>query len=177
MSQADQGPGLQQGPTVPASHGDRLGHGVVAVLLAGVFAASFLGIDRWRTDLLPGVFSESGTICLLRNLTGLPCPTCGMTRSFCAVSRGEVGRAIDLHPLGLVVYAVFALVMVRSCLIAISGRMRWKRAGRAFVWSVPILAAATILVWIARLAILVSSGAAAEAWRSSVLARMMTLLT
>ena len=149
------------GPTVTASGSDRLGHGVVAAMLAAVFAASFLGIDRWRTDLLPAAVSESGTICLLRNLTGLPCPTCGMTRSFCAISRGRVGAAIDLHPLGPIIYAVFALVMVRSGLVAVSGRMRWNLAGRVLVWSVPVLAAATVVVWIVRLAILFSSGAAA----------------
>ena len=178
MSQVEQSPRrIHRGLTAAAPRGDRLGHGIVAVLLAGVFAASLLGIDRWRTDLLPAAVSESGTICLMRNLTGLPCPTCGMTRSFCALGRGEVGRAIDLHPLGPALYALLAFVMVRSGLIAVSGRMRWPAAARVLIWSIPVLAGAAVVAWVVRLAILISSGAAAEAWRGSALARVISLWT
>lgn len=38
--------------------------------------------------------------CTFRALTGSPCPSCGMTRSVCFTTRGELGRAVAMHPIG-----------------------------------------------------------------------------
>jgi hypothetical protein len=51
-------------------------------------------------------------LCVLKTLTGLPCPTCGLTRAVLAVSRGEVGRALFLNPLAVAAGAVSALYLV-----------------------------------------------------------------
>lgn len=48
------------------------------------------------------------TTCGFRLLTGMPCPSCGMTRSVCLTVRGQLGSAFGLHPLG----PVFTLAMV-----------------------------------------------------------------
>ena len=37
--------------------------------------------------------------CVFKTLTGLPCPTCGVTRTVIALSRGDVDRALSLNPL------------------------------------------------------------------------------
>ena len=44
-------------------------------------------------------------LCPFRRLTGLPCMGCGMTRSFCALAKGEVGRSIAFHPLGPIFFS------------------------------------------------------------------------
>lgn len=60
--------------------------------------------------------------CLMRIITGLPCPGCGMTRSWVHVAHGDVATAFEYNlfgPLamaaaaGLVVYTVVALVRRR----------------------------------------------------------------
>lgn len=48
-------------------------------------------------------------LCTFKILTGLPCPTCGLTRTVIALSRGDVSRALFMNPLAAV-GAVVALV-------------------------------------------------------------------
>ena len=42
------------------------------------------------------------SVCGLRNATGLPCPTCGMTRAFVRVTHGDLDGALHVSPLGTV---------------------------------------------------------------------------
>jgi hypothetical protein len=164
---------LHQGPSTEISRSGRIGHAVAASLLLAVFAASFLGADRWSLPGIPSVGGEGSTTCLLRRAAGLPCATCGMTRSFCAIGRGRVGTAFAQHPLGPVLYGFFALVMLRSAAVAATGRRVWPRCGRAFGWAAAGLAAATLAVWVFHLYQMVADGSAAEAWRASMLYKIM----
>jgi hypothetical protein len=63
------------------------------------------------------LFSDTG-ICVFRRVTGLPCPSCGMTRSYLALFRGDIKTALFMHPLfwmvpliiGLIVYSQYKKV-------------------------------------------------------------------
>jgi hypothetical protein len=66
--------------------------------------------------------SEGRTLCLFRNATGLRCPGCGLTRSFCAISHGDFGAAWHYNPFGYVYYAG-ALLLVPAPLVV------WLRPG------------------------------------------------
>ena len=165
---------LHRGPSTEVTRGGRAGYALAAGCLLAVFAASFLGVDRWK---LPGIFAiggEGSTTCLLRRATGLPCATCGMTRSFCAIGRGELGAAFAQHPLGPVLYAFFALVMLWSAAVAVTGRRLLPQAGRVFLWMAAVLVAVTLVVWVARLCEMVASGEAAEVLRASPLYKVIT---
>jgi hypothetical protein len=155
---------------------DRLVHALVAAAMAAVFVASFCSIDRVRfREPLAG---QEGPValCLLRHLTGIPCPTCGMTRSFCCMSRGEFAEAALFHPLGPVIYAMLAVVFVRSAGIALLGRTWLGRTARVLVWSVPVLGIVAVAIWVVRLWHLAASGAVAEAWQGSLLAKALSML-
>jgi hypothetical protein len=157
---------------------ERWCHGLLAVLLAVVFALSFLGLDRWSLKgggpadaadaSLPG---HGFTICALRNLTGIPCPTCGMTRSFCHIARGDLAGASRLQPLGLVLFPMLAVLLVRSAVMAITGRVCLPRAARLMTRSVIPLALLALAIWGVRLAFMVSDGTAAALWHASLLGR------
>lgn len=45
--------------------------------------------------------------CPLRALTGIPCPTCGVTRSFVAIVQGDFSQAVQYHLFGPVVFLLF----------------------------------------------------------------------
>ena len=62
--------------------------GIAAILVAGA-------------AVLPGaVLRDSPVICPFRRVTGLPCPTCGLTRSWQAAAHLRVTESLGYHPLG-----------------------------------------------------------------------------
>lgn len=59
------------------------------------------------------------TICGFKNFTGLPCPGCGLTHSFCALGKGDVVSAAWFNLLGPVVFLVMMVIWTRAaCVLA-----------------------------------------------------------
>ncbi len=48
--------------------------------------------------------------CPLRSLTGVPCPTCGMTRAFVALASGDLATAVQQHAFAPVLAVSFVLI-------------------------------------------------------------------
>jgi Protein of unknown function (DUF2752) len=58
---------------------------------------------------IPSALIAAGpTICPFRAATGLPCPSCGMTRSWSAMGHGRVRDASGFHLMGPVTYLLAA---------------------------------------------------------------------
>ncbi len=55
--------------------------------------------------------SES-TVCLLKNTTGFPCPSCGSTRAVAALARGDAFEALQWNPLGFLIAAVLLVAPI-----------------------------------------------------------------
>lgn len=66
----------------------------------------------------------TGTSCVLRSITGLPCPGCGLTRALLAALHGGLAAAWQLHPLfwlaPLILLAVLILLVFRPDLLGTS---------------------------------------------------------
>lgn len=60
--------------------------------------------------------------CPLRHWTGIPCPTCGMTRSFMAIVRGDLSQAVAEHLFGPVLFTGFLIATVHMALEVVTGR-------------------------------------------------------
>jgi len=72
----------------------------------GLISAGLLAMARWWPfDRWPLV------ACPLKSALHVPCASCGMTRSFVRMVRGEVGGAVRVSPLGAAL-CVFAMVLV-----------------------------------------------------------------
>lgn len=56
----------------------------------------------------------SGTKCVIKNVSGIPCPSCGMTRSYLHVLHGEFGEAFYDHPLFFTVPIILVLAYLLS---------------------------------------------------------------
>ncbi len=55
---------------------------------------------------------HSMPVCFFKNITGVPCPSCGNTRSTIALIKGNFTDAILIIPLGLVVTAILRIFPV-----------------------------------------------------------------
>ena len=53
------------------------------------------------------------TVCGFKALTGLPCPGCGLTHSFCAIGKGNLRDAVAFNAVGPPLFLVAVLVWVR----------------------------------------------------------------
>jgi hypothetical protein len=75
-----------------AEAGARLGEGIVATvyIVSAILPAS-------RLDSLP-------VLCSMRRMWGLPCPGCGMTHAFVALSHGDLGAALHYNAMALPLY-------------------------------------------------------------------------
>jgi uncharacterized protein DUF2752 len=121
----------------------------LAIVLEALIARLLLRADEARVYVLG---HPVGWVCGLRSRLGLPCPTCGMTRSLVLSLHGEISRAWHMVPGGPVI--LFGLLGFAAALLVL-GRMQWQGAKRgaagAGTWlrhSALIYAAVAMLVWI-----------------------------
>jgi hypothetical protein len=155
---------------------DRVFHGVAAAVLAAAMVHSL-----WPADVaaMPDTFSvphDEESICMLRRVTGMPCPTCGVTRSFHALGQGDAAAAVRFHPLGPLYAAMLLAVMVRSAGIAVGGRTWLERTARVLVWSLPFVVLATVGVYVVRMWLFFADGTGAAAWEASPAGRVLSIL-
>ena len=108
--------------------------GLVAVLLLSLWLepdARGLGTHE-QLLLLP---------CKFQALTGLPCPSCGMTTAFAYMARGELREAFIAQPLGALGFVVCALLFPVAAWATIRGenavaaamRLPWGRLSWAML--------------------------------------------
>ncbi len=96
--------------------------------------------------LLPERVAAHGPVlCPVRRATGLPCPACGLTRSWQAALHGRPGESLRLHPFGILALggaAAYAAGLDRRLAPATRERLRG-------TWSVAV--AGWTAAWLLRL--------------------------
>lgn len=60
--------------------------------------------------------------CPIRSLTGIPCPSCGMTRSFLALAKGNLAESISYHLFGPLLFLILLIVAVHTGTELLIGR-------------------------------------------------------
>ncbi len=74
---------------------------VLLICLAGYFWIGYHYINTTEFN----VKNESNLeFCMFRSITGVPCPSCGMTRSVTTIARGNIINAMWWNPLGLIMF-------------------------------------------------------------------------
>jgi hypothetical protein len=114
--------------------------GLPALLLA---AAALLPADR------PLPFE----ICLVHRLTGIPCLTCGLTRSICHFVQGDLAASLALHPAGALATALLLLHALWRGAAVFRGRDVGRRTlGRLTAGLGVVAVMLSVGFWLARLA-------------------------
>lgn len=67
--------------------------------------------------LFLGIAVGTGTGCLVRKFTGIPCPGCGLSRAWFAVLRLDLGAAFRYHPMFWSVPVFLAFVLCNGRLL------------------------------------------------------------
>jgi hypothetical protein len=143
------------------------GEATFMLLLTAVLVASVV----WRPPDDGGV-----VLCLFRNLTGLPCVGCGLTRSFCALAKGEAARAFAFHALGPALFAAACVYWVRGVAFFAGRRTAVARFDAAmWRWRIPLVALVLLCAtWAVEIAALGMEGHLDGLVREGLLYRIAT---
>jgi hypothetical protein len=87
----------------------------ITILVDALAARLLLFADESRVYLLGRPLNWT---CAFKSRLGLPCPTCGMTRSVILTLHGEIGRAWEMAPGGPV--AVLGLLVLAAALLVLA---------------------------------------------------------
>ncbi len=100
-----------------------------------VLAWLFMGVVAL---LLSAHLGRPVTLCILKRLSGIPCPTCGFTRGGLSVLQGKVFRAWFYNPLLFSVFALFFIATAMRVFFARAVRIRLTRTERIIAWIVAV---------------------------------------
>jgi hypothetical protein len=153
-SLAPTGEGRLPLPGLYASRGEVLLRGAVLALGAGILCAALVlkpaapGAGRLR---LGGFFLPE--TCALKATTGIPCPGCGLTRSWVSAVHGDAAGSLGHHPLGWLVllYALAQGARHGAWLAAPRRRGAVERLGARLDRGVILLGVLLLVAWIPRL--------------------------
>ncbi|NQX82980.1 MAG: DUF2752 domain-containing protein [Flavobacteriaceae bacterium] len=63
----------------------------------------------WLYLVFNSAENTSFSVCLFKNITTIPCPSCGSTRAVLSVLKGDIIESINMNPMGLVIFAIMVL--------------------------------------------------------------------
>jgi hypothetical protein len=87
--------------------------------------------------------------CTFYTLTGLPCPSCGMTTSFSLLMHGDVVNSLRANAVGTMVALIWLTMIPWSLLSAVRGRLIFIRSPeRALLWAVIAFMVLLLLRWL-----------------------------
>ena len=89
-----------------------------------------------------GSIGNLPSICPFFNLTGTPCPGCGLTRSFVCLAHGHLFESLRWHPLGPFLFGG-ALIFLAGTLL------KWRWPGEK--WVIIALVSLLLVFWGLRL--------------------------
>ncbi|WP_134765804.1 DUF2752 domain-containing protein [Nocardioides sp. 1609] len=94
--------------------------------------------------LSPSGVDDGPVICPFRRVTGLPCPGCGLTRSWVDLAHGDLAGAWSMNPFGIVLVAALVVLVVG----VVRARMRGQAPPRLDTWLRRPTVLVVLAVWL-----------------------------
>ena len=109
-----------------------------------IFGLSFVGI-LWIGFSLH--YMDAGlSVCYIKNIWGIPCPSCGSTRAILALAGGDIQASLSINPLGifmllsLLILPVWGLVdQIKGSTSMISFLTKVEQNIRKYKYAFPII--------------------------------------
>src|SRR5688572_17565890 len=76
------------------------------VMLACLLGSTYLWIQK--SNILPDLSRESDT-CLIKSISGVPCPSCGTTRTVFELLDGHLISSLQWNPMGIIVLLIMII--------------------------------------------------------------------
>jgi hypothetical protein len=96
--------------------------------------------------------------CTFYTLTGLPCPSCGMTTSFALLMHGDLANSLRANAVGTGLALFWLALIPWSLVCAFQGRLFFIRSlERALMWAVIVFIALLLVRWVWVLGMIVAA--------------------
>ena len=79
-------------------------------VLYGCLTAAVTAAALTKPESVDGLPS----VCAFRRMTGLPCPGCGLSRSWTLTAHGRLRAAVGRHPFGPLTFMAASLIVMRG---------------------------------------------------------------
>lgn len=136
----------------PALHkGIRAGLMALAAGLTGVFTLALV-LDPYDATGQPRRMETHRQLglppCTFYSVTGLPCPSCGMTTSFALLVRGDVWGSLRANAVGTLL-AIYGLLLIPWSAACVVSRRLWgiRSLENALIYSVIVFLALLLVRW------------------------------
>jgi hypothetical protein len=136
-------------------------------LLIGSLLLPLLAFD-WVTS------PQALVLCPLRAVTGIPCPSCGLTRALAHLERGHLAEALKFHPFSpLILFLALTLFILLLLELAThKGIIFNPLKNRRTIF---ILFAVVVVFQVARTVLFFLNGGWAVFWHENIFARLLAL--
>jgi hypothetical protein len=91
------------------------------ILLLGACLAGYAWVF-YHLQTTKGFTEAEVGFCIFKHTTGLPCPSCGSTRSVVSVFMGDLAGAFYWNPLGLIVLTIMVVAPLWIAIDVIRGK-------------------------------------------------------
>lgn len=91
-------------------------------MLFGFIIFCLLAVKFYPLNLLnnifPGLFTDKSS-CVLLNVTGIPCPFCGMSHAFSEFTKLNIGQSLYYNPSSVIFFTFLAFVCLSIFVLSI----------------------------------------------------------
>jgi formate/nitrite transporter FocA (FNT family) len=123
------------------------------VLIAGALITLAVPFFIWQHD---ANVESAQSLCPFKMATGLPCPGCGITKSFISIYQGDLRKSFSYHLFGPLAFVLSFIVIIVLSIELFSGKkyFRWLVYNKTLAW---VLAITLMVYHFVRLVIFLSS--------------------